>query len=248
MQPSPPTELLAEEMTLDRETHTYRLRRSPETSFQSCTQFVGQFFEPFIGEEVAERLVATSPRYRDRTVASLLTEWQQAADEGTRIHAEIEQAIETGETPPTPRAREALRWLEDQLPRTRFEYFVERIVFSQPLGIAGTIDLLARDRSSGEWVLIDWKTNKKITRRSYAGKCGILGPATELEDSHVVKYGMQLSLYRYLLETHYAIVPRQQMIVHLGRQMIESIPLPYAKPQLQQMLAYVAQPTRRSTP
>jgi ATP-dependent exoDNAse (exonuclease V) beta subunit len=243
-----PTDLLAEEMTLEEETHTYRLLRSPETEFQSCTEFVGQFFEPFVGETVAAKLVHTIPRYKDRTIESLLAEWKQAADQGTLVHAQIEEALLSGNAPLDRRALKALAWLEGHLPRNEYEYFVERIVFSESLGIAGTIDLLARHRISGEWTLVDWKTNKRINHTAYNGKCGILGPAKQLEDCHTVKYGLQLTLYRYILETQYSITPRKQMIVHLGYDQKESvpqatarpIPLDYLKPQLLELLRFTS--------
>ena len=243
-----PTDLLARQMTLEAESHTYRLLRSPETEFQSCTQFVGQFFEPFVGKTVAQKLIANIPRYRDRSIESLLAEWKQAADQGTFVHAEIEKAILTGEASGDRRATAALHWLQHALPAEEYEYFVERIVFSESIGIAGTIDLLARHRVNGEWTLVDWKTNKRINDRAYNGKCGVLGPATKFEDCHTVKYGLQLSLYRHILETQYAIEPSKQMIVHLSYDKKESapqatarpIPLDYKKPQLLEMLRFAS--------
>ena len=47
------------------------------------------------------------------------------------------------------------------------------IVYSKEIAIAGTIDVLMMDKKSGDYVLIDWKTSKKIDKTSFNGKKGI---------------------------------------------------------------------------
>ncbi len=228
----------SDEITLEPLTHTYRLARRPELEFTSCTQFVGSFFEPFEDRRIAERLVRSSPRYRGRTVEQILAEWKRAGDEGTRIHEEIECALTDGTPPATDRSRRALDWLEATFSTERWEYFPERIVYSEALGLAGTTDLLLRHRRNAAWVVLDWKTNRAITRNGYAGKRGIRGPARALDDCHLVKYGLQLSLYGYLLETCYGIEPRRLAMVHLAPGGPEPIPVDNARRKILELLAH----------
>jgi len=228
----------AREMALDETTHTYRLSREPGLEFVSCTEFIGRFFESFDGPEIAARLVASSPRYRGRTVQSILDEWQQAADDGSRVHAEIEQSLTSERDALSDRASHAVAWLKEALPAARYDYLPERIVYSEELRIAGTVDLVARERDSGDCVLVDWKTNKKITREPFRGKRGIRGPARQLDDCHVVRYGLQLSLYHYLLETEYGIDPGKQLLVHLGPWGAEPIACAYARETVAELLEF----------
>lgn len=231
-------DIRSSEVVLERETHTYRLSGRPDLDFVSCTEFIDRFFEPFHAEEIAARLVQSSPRYRGMSVTAVLGEWQQAADDGSRVHHEIERALSHGECPRSSRALAALDWLEQALPRALHEYLPERIIYSEALGIAGTADLIAREHETGACVLLDWKTNKKITRRPYAGKQGIRGPARQLDDCHVVRYGLQLSLYHYILETEYGIDPRRQLLVHLGGSGVDPIPCDYARDAILEMIEF----------
>ena len=54
-------------ISLERESHTYNLASNPDLEFTSATTFVGQFFEEFNPLKVATRLVAKSPKYRGMT-------------------------------------------------------------------------------------------------------------------------------------------------------------------------------------
>jgi len=64
---------------------------------------------------------------------------------------------------------------------------------------AGTFDLLLRERTTGELVLCDWKTNKAnlIAYRNYSK---LKYPFSNLSDSKYNTYQLQLSDYKLLLE------------------------------------------------
>ncbi len=227
-----------QDIALEVETHTYRLASNPKMTFTSCTEFVESFFEPFDAQAVAERLVATNAKYRDYTVESLLAEWKQAADDGTRVHSEMEEGILTNKFPQTRKGKQGFEWLAANLSSKRYDLFPEVIVYSEQLGLAGTIDLLARDKTTGIYLLVDWKTNKRINRKPFGNKRGVKGPAVDLDDCHTVKYGLQLSLYHYILETEYGIDPTRQAIVHLSDWEVNPIRCPYVKDKVQELLEY----------
>ena len=77
---------------------------------------------------------------------------------------------------------------------------------AKELAIAGTIDVLMKNKNSGEYVLIDWKTSKRIDKKSFKGKKGIRKESSQIEDSKYNHYALQLSLYRYILEKYYGIM------------------------------------------
>lgn len=229
---------MAKDIVLEAETHTYRLLENPDQTFTSCTQFVESFFEPFDAEAVASKLVATHPRYRQYTLEELLAEWRKSAEDGTRVHAEIENGILTNKIPQSRKGQQAFEWIARYLSSRRYDLHPEVIVYSERLGLAGTIDLLAHDRTTDVWLLVDWKTNKRITREPYGNKRGIRGPATGLGDCHKVKYGLQLSLYSYILETEYGISPHKQAIVHLADWEVTPIRCAYEKQTVIDLLSY----------
>lgn len=76
---------------------------------------------------------------------------------------------------------------------------IEQIVFDFTFGIAGTIDLLTRDKTDPDlyWIL-DWKTNEKIEFHNRWGTHG-LDPISHLEDCSGTHYALQLSIYEWLL-------------------------------------------------
>ena len=76
---------------------------------------------------------------------------------------------------------------------------VEKIVFSPELQLAGTIDLFAKSRKDGSFLIIDHKTNKSIDiENKYKSFC--LKPIDHVPNLNFWHYGLQLNLYAYLLK------------------------------------------------
>lgn len=126
---------------------------------------------------------------------------------GTRCHETIEDVL---------LGRQLRNVAEDETEAKRFEngmamakkimgaaeiVGVEKIVFDYELGIAGTIDLLARSKKDGTWLIIDHKTNAEIPERNENqwNKFG-LGPVSHVPDTAFWHYALQLNLYEYLLK------------------------------------------------
>ena len=69
--------------------------------------------------------------------------------------------------------------------------------------MAGSIDMVYRNRHDGTFAIYDWKRSKEIkTENSFQSG---LGPLAHLPDTNFWHYSLQLNLYRWLLETHYGI-------------------------------------------
>ena len=49
-------------------------------------------------------------------------------------------------------------------------FYSEVVVYSKELGIAGTIDVLVYNREQDMYHLVDWKTNKRIDKKSFRKK------------------------------------------------------------------------------
>ena len=86
-----------------------------------------------------------------------------------------------------------------------------------------------KNKNSGEYVLIDWKTSKRIDKKSFNGKKGIRKESSQIEDSKYNHYALQLSLYRYILEKYYGIMIARQLVAQLKDDKVETFSMPYMK-------------------
>ena len=50
---------------------------------------------------------------------------------------------------------------------------------------------------------MDWKTSKRINSKAYKNKKGNHPVTANIDDCNFNHYALQLSLYRYILETYY---------------------------------------------
>lgn len=211
-----------------------------EISYVSGTQFIHKFFAPFDANgEIAQRCAAKE----GCTVEEIRAKWAQAGKDastlGTKIH-ECCEDIENGKTekelrnsPNNPREE---RMMANAIKMAKKFYNgldilgIEKIVFSPSLRIAGTIDLFARSKKDGSYLIIDWKTNKSIDVEDKWNKFA-LAPISHLHDINYVTYSCQLNLYEYILK-HEGYVPRdatfKKYLVHVTEEnakLIETLDL-----------------------
>jgi len=228
--------LESDDIILDIENHEYKLKNNPDMSFTSVTTFINSFFEPFDDIKISNYLVNNVPKYFGRTPESLIKDWDIARKYGTEVHLEIENWIKNGTEPKDSRAVFAKSWIGGYVIKPHIKTFSEVIVFSEELGIAGTIDILMMNQESNEYILIDWKTSKRIDMNSFKGKMGIKKETEKIEDCNYNHYSLQLSLYRYILETYYGININRQIIAHLKEDGVQTYSTPYMKNEVKSML------------
>ena len=223
-------------IALIEETHEYTLSTQPNHIFTSVTTFIEQFFEGFDAQKVAKKLINKYPKYAGRTVESLIADWNAAADHGTKVHHEIEQWIKDGIDPIDIKAINGKDWLNDYKLKSDIDILSEVIVYSTELSIAGTVDILAKDNSTGLYEIIDWKTSKKIEMVSYGQKMGTHEITKNIMDCNFYHYSLQLSLYRYILETYYGLKIHNQLIAQLHDDGVNAHVAPYMKDEIIAML------------
>ena len=230
--------LLDKNITLDRDTHKYRLKVNPDINFTSVTTYIGKFFEEFDSKKIATKLISDIPKYATYTVDSLIAEWNASAEYGTKIHNEIEDWIKHGIEPKEAKAIIGKRWLDEYTSKSDIDILSEIILYSEELKIAGTVDVLAKDNQSEEYILIDWKTSKKITTVSYKYKTGNHEATKTVMDCNFYHYSLQLSLYRFILEKYYGLRVRNQVIAHIKDDSVDAHLAPYMKNEIKSMLEY----------
>ena len=196
--------------------HKYVLKSNPELNFTSVTSITSQYFAPFEKEAIAKRLVETNMKYIGMTPEELIATWDEAREFGTLVHNNIESYINNENYENISEVKHAIKWMNKFKNLSEFVFYPEVIIYSRELGIAGSIDVLAKDIKSDTYIIIDWKTSKSISKSSYGGKMGTHPITSHLMDCKYVHYSMQLSLYRYLIEEYYDIKISNLLIAHLN--------------------------------
>jgi hypothetical protein len=158
---------------------------------------IHQYFPIFDLESNAARVAAKENTTPDVIKARWKQSGDRASEYGTRAHEMAEWAMKNDERRHTPRdERESLVFssvlnVVKQLQAKYQLVAVEKIVFSERVRIAGTIDLLMSDGL--KLIIFDYKTNAKIRRKNNWGKAG-LKPIGHLPDCEFSHYALQLSM------------------------------------------------------
>ena len=148
---------------------------------------------------------SASPRWLSCTAyARLMLEWRperrpssRAAQEGTRLHAHMENIIKHGE--PLPRVgslhiealRDAWRLWDDGI-RERSDVWHTELAVVLPLAIdiQGTADLVGYDAETKTMILIDWKFGRRYTVLASSPQLTIYGAGAymALKDQHDIEH------------------------------------------------------------
>ena len=207
----------------EEEGHTYTIQETGQV-LTSGTTFIKQFHQAFDGPKVAKKIAAK----RGTTPEVLLAEWKEKGEraslQGSMVHEYAQWIYSDIDGPPyvidtdnrVGRLTVQLLQACDKLREKGFEPVeAEKIIFSARLGIAGMIDLLMID-PAGRVVVLDWKSNEKLTTNNSFETC--FPPIEHLEYANLNLYALQLSLYQFILETeNYFPVGQEfkRLIVHL---------------------------------
>lgn len=197
------------------------------TGLVSVTTFSESLFPYFDGPAVIRKM---RPETRETKYAGLSDEeilkfWsrkgERAARLGTRMHSYIEEYFRnlmTGGSPedlprtPPPELDEPGSSGVVVMPRVFAKVAqslserqlvlidVEKCVYDHELRMAGTIDAIFRQETTGDVWIIDWKRRPDYTISSPFEK-GLRGtPAEQLDSCHASKALIQLNLYRGILK------------------------------------------------
>ena len=220
-------------LTFDSTDHSYR--DGEGRLYISGTSFIKQFFPKFDAQAAASRVA----KRENRLELEIIREWDAKRDAssayGTRVHEYAEALINGTATgiPASVRENTARKAVGAALTMLRDTYEIlgaEQIVFDPMHLIAGTIDLPARNKTTGALAILDWKTCEEITDISYAMA---LPPIQYIPDSKRVHYGLQLSLYGHIMaDTGYVPpeTPVETALIHIQPDNPDPvwIELPYA--------------------
>jgi ATP-dependent exoDNAse (exonuclease V) beta subunit len=93
-------------------------------------------------------------------------------------------------------------------------YRTEWCVFYEEIKVSGSIDMVFRDKNTGEYLIYDWKRSKGIEYESYGGKTAITPCISHLPDTNFWHYSLQLNVYRKILQDKYDMkIARMALVV-----------------------------------
>jgi len=188
-------------ITFTEEDHKY-VNINTNEEYISVTAFINNFHKKFEGEIIAENLIKTTEKYKNRTVKDILEEWRQVALNGTRMHKILENAV-ISNFKNIEEEKEIVNnfqnLLKDVLKKEEFIYYPEYLCYNDKYKICGTVDLLLANKTHPSIRIYDYKTNRKEPRLAKDGEM-MYDPFSFLTDCSYNHYRIQLSLYYYLLK------------------------------------------------
>ncbi len=233
-------------ISLEEESHTYSLLNS-DVKFKSVTEFIHTFFKPFDEQKIAKKLTQTNLKYKGMSVEQLINSWNKRRDRGTIVHKQIENFINSDCTMSAAemhnldlKSIQGINFINKKCLKDTNLLASEVIIYSEELKLAGTIDLIIFNKEKNHLSLIDWKTNKKINKRSFnSTQKGIKFPLNNMDDCNFNHYNLQLSMYQYILEYYYNVTVNGLFLVHLNEQEFnyKNYICNYKKDTIQQMLS-----------
>jgi ATP-dependent exoDNAse (exonuclease V) beta subunit len=204
--------------------HTYTYGNEKLTS---VTTFIKNFSEPFDTEywskrkakdrlaekrKISREHISDNDPELETTIKEILSEWDYkrdiACDMGTDVHKYIEEKFTIGSTITRDNFTdlETLRRIDkfESLYESKLHNLIpvaqELRIFSRKLKLAGTIDALFI--RNGKLMILDWKTNKKMSTDS--DKCWnkLRPPFQDEWENELNKYSIQLNLYKLILSEY----------------------------------------------
>jgi len=209
----------------DEPTHIYTVKGSSK-GITSITTFLHSFFPHFDADAVIKNMMKSKKwpesKWFGMTPKEIKDTWnssgKEASEAGTAMHLGIEMVMNGAEALVEESIKQTIEWkyfwnywkkdIEIWEPwRTEWE------VWDEDLKLAGSIDMIYRNRKDGTFAIYDWKRSKEIkTENSFQSG---FGPVSHLPDSNYWHYTLQLNLYRWLLEKHYGVVVSEMALIIL---------------------------------
>lgn len=94
--------------------------------------------------------------------------------------------------------------LYDKMKNVYISIANEFIVCDKDNALCGTIDMLAYNKKTNKYAIIDWKTSKEFATTSFDSS-KMTGVFAEYDDCNVNHYSLQLSTYAWILEKYTSI-------------------------------------------
>lgn len=180
--------------------HTYILDN--EEYCTSVTRFIHKLFPEFDAIAVSNKVSEKT----GKNALELRNSWKEINLEsqifGTNIHHYAESLL-IGRIPRRPSGEKEKAYYKqvDIFISNLLKEFdiidIEKIIFSKKYKLAGTVDLILKNKKTGLIHIDDWKTNKEIKYDNIFENA--FEPISYIPNCNFYHYSLQLSLYKFLL-------------------------------------------------
>jgi hypothetical protein len=209
----------------DEPTHVYTIQGESK-GWISCTGFLHSFFPHFDADDVIQKMMRSKnwpqSKWYGMTPAAIKAAWnangREASEAGTAMHLGIEMVMNDAESEVVPEVKLTKEWeyfwnywREDM--KVWEPWRTEWEVWDPELKLAGSIDMVYRNRKDGTFAIYDWKRAKDMRMENNFGSG--YGPVSHLPDTNYWHYTLQLNMYRWLLEKHYNLKISEMALVVL---------------------------------
>lgn len=193
------------EIEFNEEKHIYKVKSD---EYISTTGLLKQYAPEFNTDEVSKKVSNKTGLSQE----SIIQDWKEKGDNGREIGTALHKYIENNilnlpqEKPLVLDSNlELLNKKIIQFEKFKHDHLTgkivvgsEIIVYDEDYKLAGTIDCLLFDPIKNIFWFVDWKSNKKISESNKWSN--LLPPLQKYENSDLIKYSLQLSIYRYIVE------------------------------------------------
>lgn len=196
----------------DEPTHVYTIKG--DSNYTSVTTWNHSHFSHFDSDKIIDNMIKggklDDPEYKyyGKSREEIKALWGQngleASTAGTKTHLHIEyfynnMTVDDDST-------EYCFFLNFVKDHPHLEaYRTEWCVYDEDLKIAGSIDMVFKDITNGEYYIYDWKRTKKIDYEGFGGKRAKTQCIRHVDDSNFWHYSLQLNVYRKILASLYGI-------------------------------------------
>lgn len=218
-------------LSFNPKTHTYLLKNKKLNNVTTFLQKIFPFNQKEISKAVAQKTGLTQQQ--------ILNQWKKQTRHGTNTHNLIQKHLQQNNLTKqeTQKITHAIKFFQEN---KKWQIkTVETKIFSKQHKLAGTVDLILKNKENQKIYLADWKTSKKPIQKNKAYKKA-KKPYHYLPNNKFHKFSMQLSLYQAILKHQYNINIYDTFIIHLKRnqtyQIIDTTTLTYEANQILQTL------------
>ena len=176
----------------------------------SCTTLIHTFFPSFNEKEVSKNCVKyhfnnETSKYYQKSQNDILNMWEdnrkEAAEKGTFMHKSIELFYNDE---PYDNSNIEFKYFEKFFTDNPHleAYRTEWEVYDEELDLAGSIDMVYKNKDTNNFDIYDWKRSKEIKKDS---RDNAFSPIDHIPNSNFWQYSLQLNIYKYILEKNYNI-------------------------------------------
>lgn len=220
----------------------------------SSTGFIHSFFEHFDADAVIQKMRANKQKWNPKNKYFYMTDDQikalwsgggsEAAQMGTRMHLLIEwfyNDLVTERQLVALKREDIDQFLEfhrEVVLKKEWEPFrTELRAYSEKHLLAGSVDMIFKQKKDGRLIIVDWKRSKEIKEWSVYKKRG-KPPLEHMDDCNYNHYSLQLNLYQWFLEhkTEHKIAALYLAIFHPNQTKYNLIAVPPLQHEIEQML------------